>query len=75
MKRDDFLAEIEEMLEVEAGSIKGEELLTDLPWDSLAVVSFIALADEHLEVAVRPQDLVQAKTLADVLALVEDKLD
>lgn len=75
MKRQEFLAEIEEMLEVEAGSLKGDEPLTDLPWDSLAVVSFIALADEYLEVAVSPQGLVQAKTLGDVLALVANKFD
>lgn len=75
MKRQEFLTEIEEMLEVEAGSLKGDEALTDLPWDSLAVVSFIALADEHLEVSVSPQGLVQAKTLGDVLALVANKFD
>jgi acyl carrier protein len=75
MNKQEFLSAIEEMLEVEEGSLKGDEPLTDLPWDSLAVVSFIALADEHLDVAVSPQGLVQAKTLSDVLALVANKLD
>lgn len=73
MTKQEFLAEIEEMLEVDAGSLKGNEPLSDLPWDSLAVVSFIALADEHLDAAVSPQSLAQAKTLNDVLALVADK--
>lgn len=75
MTKQEFLSEIEEMLEVDTGSIKGDELLSDLPWDSLAVVSFIALVDDLLEVAVSPQSLAQAKSLGDVLVLVEHKLD
>lgn len=73
MDRKAFLAVIEEMLEVDSGSLAGNESLDELPWDSLAVVSFIALADEHLSASVSPQQLSEAKTLDDVLALVADK--
>ncbi|AUB83526.1 acyl carrier protein [Candidatus Thiodictyon syntrophicum] len=75
MNRQEFLTAMEEMLELDAGQLKGDESLADLPWDSLAVVSFIALADEHLDVAVSPQRLAQAKTIGEVLALVADKLN
>ena len=74
MDRKAFLAVIEEMLEVDSGSLAGNESLDELPWDSLAVVSFIAVADEHLGATVSPQQLFEAKTLEDVLNLVADKL-
>ena len=75
MTKQDFLKLIEEMLEADPGSLSGDEPLETLIWDSLAVVSFIALADEHLGVAVSPQALSEATTLADVLALVDSRLD
>ena len=75
MTKQEFLKLIEEMLEADPGSLSGDEPLETLIWDSLAVVSFIALADEHLGVAVSPQALAEATTLADVLALVDSRLD
>lgn len=75
MTKQEFLSLIEEMLEADPGSLAGDEPLDSLPWDSLAVVSFIALADEHLGVAVSPQALAQASSLADVMALVAGHLD
>lgn len=75
MKKEAFVALLEEMLEVDAGSLSGDEPLSELPWDSLAVVSFIALVDEHLGVAVSPQALSKAQHLNDVLALVTNNLE
>ena len=75
MTKQEFLTLMEEMLEADPGSLAGDEPLDTLLWDSLAVVSFIALADEHLGVAVSPQALSKATTLADVLALVAERLD
>lgn len=75
MNKRDFIAVLEEMLELDAGSLKGDEALADLEWNSLAVVSFIAIADEHLSATVSPSKLAQAETLTDVLALVEDHFD
>ena len=75
MNKQEFIAALEEMLEVDAGSLRGDEMLTELPWDSLAVVSFIAMADEHLNAEVNPGKLAQAESLADVLAMVEDYFD
>jgi acyl carrier protein len=75
MQADTFLREIEFTLELESGSLTGEEVLADLPeWDSLAVISFIALVDEKLGLAVEGEALAKAKCVADLLALVDMKL-
>jgi len=75
MSKADFLALLEEIMDLARGSLKGDEALEDIPWDSLSVVSFIALVDEHLGVAVNPQALSEAKSIPDVLGLVASKLN
>ena len=75
MQAEAFLREIELALELPAGSLKGNEQLADIPeWDSLAVISFIALVDEKLGLAVEGEALANAQTVADLLALVQEKL-
>jgi acyl carrier protein len=70
-----FLDKICDVLELEAGSLKGEEALDSLDnWDSLAVISFIALADEELGVIVDAEKLAQAQTVRDLLDLVADQV-
>jgi acyl carrier protein len=75
MRTEAFLREIEAALELPEGSLKGDEQLADIPeWDSLAVISFIALVDEKLGLAVDGEALANAQTVADLLALVHEKL-
>jgi acyl carrier protein len=75
MQAEAFLREIELALELPMGSLEGDEQLEDLPeWDSLAVISFIALVDEKLGLAVDGEKLANAQTVGDLLALVREKL-
>lgn len=68
MNSADFLRELDEMLELDPGALTGAEKLADLEgWDSLAVISFIALVDEKLGVVVEGEKLARAKTVADLL--------
>lgn len=72
MEKKAFLGLVEEVLEVENGSLSGEESLAG--WDSLAVLSFIALVDEHLGVVIMPDQIANAKTLEELLCLLGDSL-
>jgi len=75
MQAQAFLREIEATLELPEGSLMGTELLADIPeWDSLAVISFIALVDEKLGLAVEGEALANAQSVADLLVLVQEKL-
>lgn len=75
MKRAEFYTELEAMLELEPGTIKGDETLATLPgWDSVAVLSFIALADAKLEAAVSAAALAKAQTVEDLIALFPGKI-
>lgn len=65
-----FLLELDEMLELDPGTLTGTEELESLDgWDSLAVISFIALVDEKLGLVVEGERLARAKTVADLLSI------
>jgi len=70
MDRKEFLLALDEMLELDPGTLTGAEELESIDsWDSLAVISFIALVDERLGHVVEGEKLVKAKTVDDLLGL------
>jgi acyl carrier protein len=70
-----FLKLLDELLELDLGTLRGDELLTNLPrWDSLALIGFIALLDENLGVSVPATKINECKTVADLMALVKDRV-
>jgi len=75
MTQQDFLAQIEELIEAPAGSLRGPEPLSGFDrWDSLALVGFIAMVDERVGITLSAQKIVDAKTVNDLVALVGDRL-
>lgn len=75
MNKKDFLNVIEEIVELDPGTLTGDEALADLEgWDSLSIVAFIAATDKHLGGAPPPSVVVSARTVADLVAAVEEKL-
>jgi len=68
--REEFLTQLDELLELPAGTLKGDEKLEELErWDSLAMVSFIALADEHCNMRLSPRQFVTCNTVNDLVQL------
>ena len=74
MRSQEIILMLDELLELDPGTLKGNELLKELHWDSLAIIGFIALADEKCSVSVSPKDIACATTINDLVALVENKL-
>ena len=71
----EFYKEIENILETTPGSITGSELLADLAgWDSLAVLSFLALADEKFRTVLSATQLADCRTVADLAKLFPGKI-
>ena len=69
-----FLAELAQILGVDAGAVTPEaELHSFEDWDSLAHLSTILLIDEKCGVDIAPDALVGARTVGDILALVGDR--
>ena len=66
----EFYEGLAEILEVDASEIGSDMALGDA-WDSLAVVSTIALIDDVHDVTVHPERLSECKTVGDVERLIE----
>ena len=72
MEKKQFLFLLDELLELDNGTLQGHELLTDLDaWDSLAVIGFIALVDENCGKIIAPSKLVKAQTINDLIGLTQ----
>jgi acyl carrier protein len=72
MNKQQFLDGIAEILELDEGTLKGDEILADIDeWDSLAFLSVIAMADEEFDVVIQGDKLEQISTVNDLVALVE----
>ena len=75
MTKREFLSELEEILEADPGALEGDERLTDLKgWDSLAVVSLIAMVDERLDTTLSPREIAKAGSIADIVRLLGDTI-
>ena len=70
MTREEFLAELDELVELPPGTLKGPEKLEELDqWTSMAMVGFIALADTHSSTKVGPKEIAKCLTVDDLLNL------
>jgi len=58
----------------EPEALKPETKLEELEeWDSLAVVSVIAMLDKHFSVRLKPNDIKSLVTVEDILAHMKEK--
>jgi acyl carrier protein len=75
MNKQEFLNQIEEIIEVDTDTLTGEELLEDLEdWDSLAVMGFIAMVDKHFMMTLDAEKIGQCKSVNDLCDLLGDKV-
>lgn len=66
----EFYEGLAEVLEIDTQDVTPELELTGENWDSLAVVSTIALIDDVYDVMVNPESLAECKTVGDIEKLV-----
>ena len=70
MSRQEFLLQMDEMLDLKPGTLQGHERLEDLKnWDSTALISLIVLAEDNNGVPIAPEEVVGCSTVADLLRL------
>jgi acyl carrier protein len=65
-----FLDHLSEILEVPAGSLTGDEKLSDLEeWNSLSMLSFITFGYDHFGKTLPPRQFATCDTVKDLGAL------
>jgi acyl carrier protein len=74
MTQSEFLNEMDLILQAEPGSTTVNDRLDSLDrWDSMAIIMFIAMADERLGLALNVDALASCKTVGDLARLCETK--
>ncbi len=71
MEFKEFLAELADLLEVDAEDLNDDFELDSENFDSVCVVSTIALIDEYFDVTVNGKSLAQARTVGEVIDLIK----
>lgn len=70
MTEKEKIAKLEEMMELDEGTLTPETRLTDIEeWDSIAAISFIALVDEEFDKIIKGAQIKEFQTVADALAV------
>ena len=70
MTRDELRAKVEELVEAEPGSLEESTALDTVEnWDSVSMVTFIALADEHFQKQLPAREIGRCETVGDLLDL------
>jgi acyl carrier protein len=70
MTRQEFLKSMDALLELPQGTLKGPETLNSYQkWDSLALISFIALADSNNHVSLSARQLMRCMTVSELLSV------
>ena len=68
MTKEEKIALLEDMLEVDEGTLNDETVLNDLEeWDSMAALSLIVLLDEEFEKKITGQEIRKFVTIKDIL--------
>jgi acyl carrier protein len=70
MTENEILQAVEELLELSSGTLKPSDHLHNLNWDSLAVLGFISMIDQRLEIQLRPAAMGRCVTVHDLYTLV-----
>ncbi len=68
-----FLNELAESIELQEGSLTVDTKISDIDWDSLAVISCIALADEQFNIMLSGDELSKIETIGDIFKLISKK--
>lgn len=72
MTREEFLLEMDEILDLKPGTLRGHEKLEDLKnWDSTALISLITIAETNNSAQISPDQVVGCSTIADLLRLAQ----
>jgi len=71
MNPSEFYLKLDEMLELPAGTLQGNEVLEQLEgWDSVAVITFIAMADSEFGAMLPPKEIAACHSVSDLADLV-----
>jgi acyl carrier protein len=70
MSEEEFISLIEDVLEVQSGSIRLSNTLEEVDWDSLSNLTLISMLDQKYGLQIGAQRLQDAQTVEELYSLV-----
>jgi acyl carrier protein len=68
----DVIEMLSQAMELPKGALTGTVVLSEPEaWDSLALLNFMALVDQHLQITLSPGELLRVETVNDISELPE----
>lgn len=72
MSQEEKIAKLEEIMELDEGELKMTDVLADYEeWDSIAVLSYIALMDSEFHKNIKGTDVKNFVTVKDAIDMME----
>lgn len=72
MTNEEKILILEDLMEVEERTLKPETLLSDIDeWDSVSLLSFIAMVDEEFEKVITGKEVKSCNTVSDLMRFME----
>ena len=72
MTNEEKIAILEELMEVDEGTLNPETLLSNIEeWDSVSFLSFMAMMDEKFRKTVTGSEIKTKETVGDLMAMME----
>lgn len=72
MTNEEKIAILEELMEVDEGTLTAETLLSNIEeWDSVSFLSFMAMMDEKFGKTVTGSEIKTKETVGDLMAMME----
>jgi len=76
MKLSEMIPELEDMLGFEAGTIKLDTKISDVPdWDSMAILTFIAFIEDKFDLVLEGDQIAEVTTFKELFNLLGDKVE
>lgn len=73
MTRKEIIEMIEEMLDVEVGSLSEESILSEIPeYDSMTKLSLIVMCDDEFGKKLTGERIVEFSTIKDIIEFIEE---
>lgn len=73
MTNQEKLQLLEEIMELDEGTLKEDMLLSDIDeWDSISLLSFMAMMDEKFSKNITGSEVKAQKTVGDLMSLMEN---
>ncbi len=75
MEKTEFLLLLDDLFELDAGTIGGGDTLQDIEgWSSLTLIGLIALIDDEFDLRIAPDSILNCRTVGGLIELLDGKV-